>query len=73
VSGRLFAEGPEGATISALYDPATYPGAPGESCRACTGSGHRHSRIAGRWYLIECSVCEGGGTVTSVSIGRAAA
>lgn len=56
----------------ALYAP-DFPGLYGETCRICTGRGHRQARIAGKSYLIECESCEGCGTVTSVSFGRAAA
>lgn len=70
MTGRYPAATPEQV---ALYDPRTYPGLPGETCRACTGSGHRYSRIEGKSYLIECSVCEGGGVVTAIRIKGVAA
>ena len=44
------------------------PSADGECCRACTGRGHRESRIHGKTYLITCTDCEGCGTTVSISL-----
>ena len=69
---RHFDQSPEGREVMrALYAP-DFPGLYGETCRPCTGRGHREFTTAGRTYLITCESCDGCGTVTSVSIGRAA-
>lgn len=44
---------------------------PRETCRCCTGQGHREARIEGKTYLITCLVCDGGG-VTAIVIRGAA-
>lgn len=58
-------------TQVALYHP-DHPGLYGETCRCCTGKGHQEVRVAGRTYLITCTACEGGGTVTAIVIRGAA-